>query len=223
MKRTITLIMATAILGIYSSHAQLFPKVDKPTSDNASMLAVQFGHENDGKYESVANLNFSGWVPAVKGPNGEEVAFRNFDSGAKFTNIYYAENLAAGEYTLVGWHHIYTDYSKLDAHKAATGEKLARWAPFENLPYHVKQLIPLTEPVVVNLEPNKIMSLGSYAVVYKWIGGAAGTTDDRWKVDEEFTKIVKSNPADDTVIRYMKTWATPTWKKWNAKNLATPL
>lgn len=47
-------------MGISLARVQLFPKVDKPPSDDMSMLAVLFIHENDGEYEIVSNTNFSG-------------------------------------------------------------------------------------------------------------------------------------------------------------------
>lgn len=209
--------------GLSMGFAQLFPKVDKPTSTEMSMLVIQFANDTEGKMENVSNLNFTGWAPAVKGPDGNEVVFRNFDAGSGITNIYYSENLPAGEYTLTGFYHIYTDYSKLEEYKQATGEKLARYAPYEKLPYHVRQHISLSEPVVVNLVSNKVMSFGSFAVTYKWVSGAAGETDDRWKANEEVTKITLEKPLDDFVLRYMKPWRTPAWKLWNAKNDALPL
>lgn len=223
MKRQITLTIAMLFITLLTVQAQLFPKVDRPTSDEMSMIAIQFAHDNDGKMENVSNLNFTGWAPVVVGPDGKEVAFRNFDAGADMTNIYYAENLVAGEYTLKGFNHIYTDYSKLEEHKKATGEELARYAPYDNLSYHVKQFFPLSNPVVVNLEPNKIMSFGSFAVKYKWIEGLAGTTDHRWKAVEEESGITIEKPLDDYVLRYMKPWRTPAWKRWNVKNEVQPL
>ena len=221
MKRA--MIFSAFMLASAFSFAQLFPKVDKPTSEDMSMLVVQFAKDTDGKMEIVSNMNFTGWAPVVEGPDGKIVPFRNFDAGADMTNIYYSENLPAGTYTLKGFNHLYTNYTKLDEYKAQTGEELARYAPYENLPYHEVQFFPISQPVVVELIPNKMMSLGSLGVQYKWISGAAGTTDDRWKAVEDFSKITMEKPLDDYVLRYMKSWATPKWKKWNAKNPATAL
>jgi hypothetical protein len=222
MKRIVALTFMIS-LGLSMGYAQLFPKVDKPTSPEMSMLVIQFAHDNDGKMDIVSNLNFTGWAPVVEGPDGKIIPFRNFDSGAGITNIYYAENLVAGEYTLKGFNHLYTNYTKLDEYKEATGEKLARYAPYENLPYHEVQFFALAEPVMVNLEPNKVMSFGSFAVKYKWVSGAAGTTDDRWKAVEDYSAITLEKPLDDHVLRYIKPWRTPAWKGWNVKNSASPL
>lgn len=223
MKRIIILLAAFSI-GISSIYAQLFPSVDKESSPEMSMLAIKFGSENDGKMENVINNNFTGWAPIVKDKDGNIIRFRNFDAGANFTNIYYVENLKAGEYTLVGFIHVYTDYDKLDEYRKQIGRDfLPSYGPYEENIYHIKQLFSLKEPIVINLEPNKMMSFGSFAVKYKWVGGLAGTTNDRWKMDENFTSITTEKPLDDEVLRYMKSWATPKWKKWNAKNSASPL
>lgn len=207
-----------------SANAQLFPRVDKPATPEASLLVLQFAHDDAGAMRNVLNTNFTGWAPAVKGPDGKIVPFRSYDAASGFTNIYYSENLAAGEYTLVGFYHVYTDYGKLKDYEAQIGRQhLPSYEPFADKPYHIKQLFELAEPVKVTLEPNKVVSLGSYAVTYKWVSGASGTTDDRWKMVDGDTKITLSDPTSTTVQRYIKTWATPAWKKWNAKNEASSL
>lgn len=60
MKRKVLVFAVIAFMGISLARVQLFPKVDKPPSDDMSMLAVLFIHENDGEYEIVSNTNFSG-------------------------------------------------------------------------------------------------------------------------------------------------------------------
>lgn len=224
MKRTLVILATVLYFGLINGNAQLFPSVDKVASPEMSMIALQFAHDNDGKMENVINNNFTGWAPVVKGPDGNIVPFRNFDAGADMTNIYYAENLKAGEYTLIGFYHVYTDYGKLDEYKKEFGEKhMPIYEPYVDKKYHIKQVFELKEPIVLNLEPNKIMSFGSFAVKHKWVGGIAGTTDDRWKMDEQHTAITLEKPFDNYVLRYMKPWATPKWKKWNEKNSASPL
>jgi len=202
----------------------MFPKVSKAKSDDMSMLALQFASNENGGLTNVINANWSSWIPAVTDSDGNLVKFRHFGAGADVNNIYYAENLEAGEYTLTGFYHIYTDYGKLEEYKKEKGETYtAEKAPYKNLPYHIKQLIALKEPVKVNLEANKMMSLGTYAVTFKYIGGLNGTTDDRWKAIEEETMITKEEPESDYILRYMKSWATKKWKMWNAKNSAEKL
>ena len=189
-----------------------------------SMLALQFAHDENGELTNVINTNWSGWIPAVTATDGSLVNFRHFGAGADVNNIYYAENLKAGEYTILGFYHIYSDYGKLDEYKKEKGESyVAEKAPYKNLPYHIKQLIALKEPVKVNLEANKMMSLGNYAVEFKYLGGLNGTTNDRWKTIEEETKLTKEEPNNDYILKYMKSWATKKWKMWNAKNSAEKL
>jgi hypothetical protein len=140
------------------------------------------------------------------------------------TNIYYAENLKAGEYTLIGFYHVYTNYGKLSEYEKEIGKQfIPSYDPYADNKYHIKQIFSLNEPVKINLVANKVMSLGSYAVKYKWVEGMAGTTDERWKMNESQTAITKSVPFDEYILRYIKAWRTPNWKKWNEKNPATPL
>ena len=70
MTKSLQLLTALLFAGILGANAQLFPKVSKPESNEASMLVLQFGHTNDGKLETITNLNFSGWAPAVLNANG---------------------------------------------------------------------------------------------------------------------------------------------------------
>ena len=221
MKR-ITLVLAAIIyLGLSAGYAQLFPKVDKPTADDKSLLVLQFGREKaDGSgYEIVINNNASGWAPVVKGPDGEIIPFRKYDNAADVNNIFYSENLTAGEYTLVGFYHVYVDYGKLEEYKKEVNNPnfIMSYEPYADNSYHIKQLFELDEPVKINLEAGVVKSLGNYAVKYEWVAGGFGTTDDRWKA-KEGAKIVLAEPLDEYIARYIKTWRTRAWKAWNAKN-----
>lgn len=221
MKR-ITLLLATIFcVGALSGYAQLFPKVDKPTSDDMSLLVLQFAKETDdgGGFENVLNNNATGWTPVVKGPNGNIIPFRKYDAAADINNIFYSENLEAGEYTLIGFYHVYVDYGKLAEYEKEVNKPnfIPSYEPYADNSYHIKQLVELDEPVVAKLEAGTIMPLGNFAVKYKWVGGAWGTTNDRWKVKDD-VKIIFSEPLNEYVARYIKTWRTPSWKKWNARN-----
>jgi hypothetical protein len=218
MKKKLTLTIFALLLFVAQGFAQFFPKVEKPTSPEMSMLALQGSHDEDGKPGKIENMNFTGWAPAVMNAEGKVVPFRNFDAGADFTNIYYAENLPAGEYKLIGFYHVYTDVDKLREYQKKFPNFTPRFTPYEDNPYHVKQLFNVKDPVVVMLEPNKVMTFGSYLIKYAWTEGMGGTTTDRWKAIENKTSVI-SDPQDATVLRYMKTWATPAWKKWNEKNV----
>lgn len=220
--KTRTVIFLMLSLYAVQGFSQFFPKVEKPSTPEMSMLAIQASHDEDGKLGKIENMNFTGWAPAVMNSEGKVVPFRNFDAGADFTNIYYAENLPAGEYKLIGFYHVYTDYSKLEEYHKQFPNHIPTFSPYKEMPYHVKQLFSLKEAVIVNLESNKIRTFGSYVIKFKWVGGMGGTTPDRWKAIEEKT-LLTAEPQNETVLRYMKTWATPAWKKWNEKNAATKL
>lgn len=222
MKKSLNLFLLLFVLSVIPGFAQFFPKVEKPTSPEMSMLALQGSHDEDGKLGRIENMNFTGWAPAVMNQEGKIVPFRNFDAGADFTNIYYAENLPVGEYKLIGFYHVYTDVDKLREYQKKFPNFIPRFTPYEENTYHVKQLFSVKEPVVVKLEPNKVMTFGSYLIKFVWTGGMGGTTPDRWKAVEEKSSIT-SDTKNETVLRYMKTWATPAWKKWNEKNAVSPL
>ncbi len=226
MKRLAVLTVLLLCIFTFASYAQLFPQVDRPTSDDLSLLVLQFGKEkDDGNFEIVLNNNATGWAPAVKGPDGEIIPFRKYDSAADITNIYYSENLQAGEYTLVGFYHVYVDYGKLEEYKKEINNPnyLMSYEPFANRPFHVKQLFELSEHVTVNLEAGTVKSLGNYAVKFEWVEGPMGTTDTRWKANEEKTEFVLVKPFDDHVQRYIKTWRTRSWRPWNERNSVKPL
>lgn len=222
MKRHLGFLCVLFSLIAVRGFAQFFPKVEKPTAPEMSLLVLQASKDEDGKMGKIQNMNFTGWVPAVMNAEGTVVPFRNFDAGADFTNIYYAENLPAGEYKLIGFYHIYTDYTKLEEYQKKFPSHMPSYTPYKDMPYHVKQLISLSEPIIVALEPNKIQTFGSYLIKFAWVGGMGGTTPDRWKVIEARTSIA-ADPKNETVLRYMKSWATPAWKKWNEKNSATQM
>jgi len=222
MKKQLLILSFLLSFSAGNGFAQFFPKVDKPTAPEMSLLVLQASKDEDGKAGKLQNVNFTGWVPAVVNAEGTAVPFRNFDAGADFTNIYYAENLTAGEYKLIGFYHIYTDYTKLEEYQKKFPSHLPSFTPYKDMPYHVKQLFSLPEPVIVALESNKIQTFGSYLIKFTWVGGMGGTTPDRWRAIEAKTSVT-ADPKNETVLRYMKTWANPAWKKWNEKNSATQL
>lgn len=226
MKRITLLAITLLYIGVNFSTAQLFPRVDNPTSDDMSLLVLHLASEKaDGSgYEIVINNNATGWTPVVESPNGEIIPFRKYDSAADVNSIFYSENLIQGEYTLVGFYHVYVDYGKLEEYKKEINNPnfIMSYEPYANKPYHIKQLVKLEEPVKINLEAGTIKSLGNYAVKYEWIAGGFGSTDDRWKAKDD-VKIVLSEPLDDYIARYIKTWRTRSWKLWNARNSYEPL
>lgn len=221
MKRITLLFAAIVYFGLSVGYSQLFPKVDKPTSDEMSLLVLQFGKQKDDAsgFEIVLNNNATGWAPAVKGPDGEFIPFRKYDAAADVTNIFYSENLKAGEYTLVGFFHVYVDYGKLEEYKKEVNNPnfIMSYEPFADNSYHIKQLVELDEPVSINLGAGTVKSLGNYAVKFEWVGGPWGTTDDRWMIKDN-AEIIMAEPLDEYIARYIKTWRTRSWKPWNAIN-----
>jgi hypothetical protein len=199
-----------------------FPKVDKPNSPDASMIVLQFGIDNKGELETFSNANWSMIIPVLLKEDSSLVPFRVSTGLVDMTNFYYKENLKAGKYTLTGFMHVYTDYGKLAEYETQKGstEIVAKNA-YDDKPYRVKQFFPLEKPVVLDLKPNIIASLGMYVMKYKYKEGISGTSDDRWKMQEDYTKIVLADSEDQSLLSYMKPWATKKWKMWNAKNPAT--
>ncbi len=221
MKKIIISLSLIFVVGISSTFAGLFPKIDKPNSPEASLIALQFSIDDKGELIPFSNTNVSMWTPVVKKEDGTIVEFRVFNGGADMTTIYYKENLTAGKYTLLGFNHVYVDYGKLHKYEEELGKPFTLYKePYANKPYHVIQFFPLDKPYEFTLKPNVMMTLGNYVIKYKINGGVAGTTDDRYRVIEDETKIVMADKEDQSLLAYMKPWATKKWKMWNAKNPA---
>lgn len=222
MKKIFSLLLIVITIGISTSYAGLFPKVDKPNSPDASMIALQFSIDNNGNLEPCVNANWAMWAPVVKMEDGSLVEFRVFNGGANITSIYYKENLVAGKYTLVGFNRIYTDFDKLDEYKKIPRNEnhVVPKNAYDDKPYRVRQLIAIDSPIEFTLEPNKIMTLGHYVIKWKVKEGPDGTSADRYSAIEDQTKIMMADSEDQSLLIYMKPWATKKWKMWNAKNPA---
>ena len=221
MKKTVLIFGILFLFIAFSSFMGLFPKVDKPDSPDASMIVLQFAIDNKGELESFGNANWSMIIPVVLKEDSSLVPFRVSTGLADMTNFYYKENLKAGKYTLTGFMHVYTDYGKLAEYEAKTGSsEIVSKNAYDDKPYRVRQFFPLEKPVVLELRPNIIATLGKYAMKYKYKEGISGSSDDRWKMQEDYTKVVFADPEDQSLLTYMKPWATKKWKMWNAKNPA---
>jgi hypothetical protein len=208
---SILILLVFSLTGCFALSG-LFPNVEPPARSDTSMLVVEVGQvEAGGESSMIFNSNATGWAPWVEDSNGNLVKFRNFDAESRLDTLYYASNLIAGEYTLKGFLHVYIDYSRLK-----DGE-IALYGPFENYHYHVVQKIPIANEVKLNLQSADIATFGRYYVNYNWVGGLAGTTDDRWKVNLSTVKIT-GDFKDKKALRVMKNWATPNWKLWNERN-----
>lgn len=224
MKKLIC-VFATLLMAGSLSFGQLFPKVDKIASPESSMLVFQLGKKTEGKYEKVSNISATGWLPILENSVGELVQFRTFGGAlANVLHVYYAENLKPGKYTLKGFQQFYVDYGILEKMKQEQGKDIMiYYRPYENNEYHLRHDFPLPEVIEFELAAGTVMSLGTYIVEYQMVGGWSGTTDDRWKVKEESFKYLTVDPKDEYPLRYIKSWASPRWKKWNAINPATKL
>ena len=222
MKRVILASVAFVTLSFFSGCAGIFPTVSEPTSSSSSMLAMEVAKKDTTEKSGVRILANAAWaaeVPYVVDARGKVVPFKEVETIVGANTIFYAENLKAGEYKLVGFWHVYIDYGL----KKRSGIKSVKYAPYEKLPYTKKQLFKLKTPVVIQLPANKMATLGSYVIDYKYKEGAAGRSDGRWLIRPESFEFVNLNPNDNKVLRIMKPWATPAWKKWNEKNSEQPL
>jgi hypothetical protein len=189
----------------------LWPDVQPPADPSASMLVVEAGEGVKGDSESLFNSNATGWAPWVVDEQGKLVAFKPFDAESRLDSFFYAENVRPGTYTLKGFMHVYIDYGKLE------DDQLASYGPFSDYPYHQKQFLPIENEVRVELGSGVIDTFGRYYITYEWKEGAAGTTDDRWKVAENSVSIAY-DANDRKALRVAKNWATPNWKLWNERN-----
>ncbi|MFA7109731.1 MAG: hypothetical protein WC162_11370 [Sphaerochaetaceae bacterium] len=212
-KVTLALIVLLMIVSLTScmSLLALWPDVQPPVDQSASMLIVEVGDGIRGDSEALFNSNATGWAPWVVDEQGNLIAFKPFDAESRLDSFFYAENLKPGKYTLKGFMHVYVDYEKIP------DEEVIYYGPFEDYSYHVKQFFPIDKGVSINLESGNINTFGRYYITYNWKEGAAGTTDDRWKVSENSVKIVY-DANDKKALRVAKNWATPNWTLWNERN-----
>lgn len=188
----------------------LWPDVNEPIGDN-SMLIVEAGIGNPAESESLFNSNFTGWAPWVIDDKGDLVPFRPFDIEGRLDSFFYSDNLGPGTYTMKGFLHVYTDYSRLD------DSIVASYGPFNDYPYHIKQYLPIDEEVEISLSPKSIQTFGRYFINFSHVGGMSGTTDDRWKVIES-SVLISGDKNDKKALRVAKNWKTPNWILWNEYN-----
>lgn len=217
MKKKITFVSILFLMLISLSSCMtllgLWPDVNSPINQSASMLVVEVGDGVPNDSECLFNSNATGWAPWVVDEKGELVVFKPFDAESRLDSFFYAENVMPGKYTLKGFMHVYIDYGKL-----INDQTVAMYGPFENYPYHVKQFFPIDKEVSLNLKPGNIDTFGRYYITYNWKDGAAGTTDDRWKVSENSVNIIY-DAKDRKALRVAKNWATANWTLWNERNL----
>lgn len=213
-KRVRILIIATLILPLVFTSCMtmlaLWPNVNEPAGDR-SMLIVEAGIGGPADSESLFNSNYTGWAPWVVKENGDLVPFKIFDAEGRLDSFFYAENLSPGTYTMKGFLHVYTDYSKLE------DGVVCSYGPFEDYPYHVRQFLPLDQEVTLSLTPQTMDTFGRYFIDFSLVGGVSGTTDDRWEVVES-SVLISGNAQDRKALRVAKNWRTENWMLWNEYN-----
>lgn len=186
--------------------------VEPPVSAEASMLVLE---ASDGNGDYLFNTNYSGWAPLVEDKNGNLVQFRLINVLAEADTCYFAPNVMPGTYTLKGFRHVYTDYGLLPK------GVLPEYEPYVENPYHVRQQFMLDTPVTIKLGAAQMASFGKHVITSQWVGGAGGTTDDRWKINPGSVKI-SSSPNDRTLLKALKGITNANWNPWNAMNPETP-
>ncbi|HCG63331.1 MAG: hypothetical protein A2Y31_04590 [Spirochaetes bacterium GWC2_52_13] len=216
MKKWSLLVVALLVALTFTGCMSMFTAltVDPPVSTDASMLVLEAEDGTTGDY--LFNTNATGWAPVVEDKNGAIVPFKMVNILADSDTFYFAENIMAGTYTLKGFRHVYTDYGLLP------DGIIPNYEPYVSNPYHIRQEFMLDKPIVLQVKPAEMASFGKYSISSSWVGGAAGTTDDRWKVAPSSVKIV-SNPADKNMLRAVKGITNANWAPWNARNPENPL
>ena len=213
MKRVIIIgitVLAALALSSCLTLTGLFPFVPSPMNEDSSMLVVEIGTGTPDRSSWVINANYSGWAPIVLDSMGNEVRFINNEAVSNLDNLYYAPNLEPGSYTFIGFMHVYSDYSLYDS-----GETITSYGPYEKYPHQIRQIFELPEPIVIDLAPATMDSLGRYLVEF---AQKRGSSDDRWKVLEETFRYTYLFPDDRRALQVMKNWATPEWLEWNERN-----
>lgn len=205
--------VAALMLASCSSMTAMFPFATAPATPQSSMLVVEVGTGKPALSDNLSNLNFSGWAPLVLDQAGKEIAFNNFDTEARLDSFFYAQNLPAGDYTLMGFMHVYADYGLYDS-----GKVVVSYEPYAKRPWHVRQVFPLPRPVKLTLKPASVETFGRYLIEFAYKEGASGKSNDRWMVKPDSFKYNAILSADKKALRVMKNWAAPAWVPWNKLN-----
>ncbi len=210
MKKLILFSSMAVVIMAFTGCMSLFTAltVEPPVSEDASMLVLEAA---DGAGSYLTNVNYSGWAPLVEDKQGNVIPFRMVNALAEADTFYFSPNLMAGTYVLKGFRHVYTDYGLLPV------GVLPDYDPYVEHPYHKRQEFLLDNPVVIQLKPGEMASFGKFEITSKWVGGAAGTTDDRWKVAPESVRII-ANPTDRNMLKAVKGITNAAWAPWNAMN-----
>lgn len=205
----LVLIFLIATTGCMSLFTAL--TVEEPVSDKASMLVVE---AVDGSGEYLVNMNATGWAPVVVDAQGNVVPFQMVNILADAGTAYFAPNVMAGTYTLKGFRHVYSDYGLLP------DNVIPDYEPYVENYYHIRQEFMLDKPVVLNVKESEMASFGKYEIASAWVEGAAGTSDDRWRINPASVEI-NAEPADRNLLKVIKGITNANWAPWNAKNPET--
>ena len=205
------ILLGVAALLLLSGCMSLFTAltIEEPNDSQSSMIVLESG--TDGDY--LENNNFTGWAPIVKDPSQNIVPFKMVNALADAETLYVAPNVMPGEYTLVGFRHVYTDYSLLNK------EDYPIYEPYVTSSYHVNQEFALAKPVTIVVKEGDLATFGYYDIEFSHDGGAFADTDDRWSVLPSSVTIT-SDPTNTNMLRVLKGLNTPSWNMWNVRNSA---
>ncbi len=208
-KKGIIFIVSLISLVLFTSCFSLFTAltIEEPYDKNSSMVILESG--SGGAY--LMNDNYTGWAPLVRGPSQQLVPFKMVNALADGETLYVAANVEPGTYTLLGFRHVYTDYSLL------TDEDIPIYEPYVETPYHVNQDFMLDEPVVIEIKKGEVTTFGYYDIQYTHNGGGFADTDDRWAVIPS-SVIINADPENTNMLRVVKGFDTPSWRMWNERN-----
>jgi len=212
-KKLFWLGISLLIVLLLSSCMSLFTAltIEGPEHHDSSMLILESG--SNGEY--LMNNNYTGWAPLVKGEDGTIIHFKMVNALADAQTMYVAPNVKEGNYTIIGFRHVYTDYGLLQDGDSPMYE------PYVESPYHVNQEFFLEEPITVNLSKREIQSFGYFSIEYEHNGGGFADRDDRWAVIPSSVSI-SSNPSHTNILRVIKGFRTPEWEMWNERNQYEP-
>ncbi len=210
MKKTLmilfTLLLVLSTFGCMTLFQAL--SVDPPLDQNSSMIALEVAH--DGSY--LLNNNATGWAPIVTDENGNILPFRMLDALSGAMTLYVIENVTPGTYTFSAMRHVYTDFGLLP------DDIIPSYEPYVSTPYHINQEFPLPKPIVVEVKPGEIATLGYHDLSFQDNGGGFADKDDRYKILPNSFRIV-SEPDSLSPLEVIRNSLNSTnWAPWNERN-----
>lgn len=215
MNKKLFLLLVILQLFLLNGCLTLVPANVDPVAEPgvSSLLLVEASlMENYGMgYRDSSNQNVDeGWYPLVEGPDGSLVAFKYSNRGSKGGPYYYAENVSAGRYTIIGWRYLWMTQTKF----LNTPIKDLKFGGPEPRPFQNVDDRMLDTPYSVDVKAGTIATLGTFSIKYAVVSAKDMNADNKREIFQfEWTGHDK---AGTNIMSDITSWKDDNWPQWNA-------